>query len=222
MQSDEVMQLISDLKEVRNSDNAPVIDRAISSIRYLKEETKIMTGAYIDCATRLQSSALEKSRLEEKLNSSENNEHQISPLSFRKNSQGFILQEDWNLIIDSCKVIGNAIYAYPGCGMTEDGNDYLPADILRDPEEIMKALEVVNGYFRLNGATRSEMIEFIKANPDVKITHILFDKSEYIYSKEDGNIYDENGYLFEDWYGNRDGIRMRNGGKWDTGWRRVY
>lgn len=70
--------------------------------------------------------------------------------------------------------------------------------------------------------SRDEMIQFIKANPIVKITHTLFDEFEYIYSAQDGNVYDENGYLFEDWYSfgcsRRDGIRERVGGRWETGW----
>ena len=67
--------------------------------------------------------------------------------------------------------------------------------------------------------TRDEMIEFIKSNPCVKITHTLFDASEHIYSQDNGNVYDERGYLFEDWYSNaRDGIRSRIGGRWETGW----
>lgn len=69
---------------------------------------------------------------------------------------------------------------------------------------------------------RSVMIVFINENPNVKVTHILFGDDEYIYQKEDGRVYDENGYLFEDWYsegaGKHDGIRMRTGGKWDSGW----
>lgn len=72
--------------------------------------------------------------------------------------------------------------------------------------------------------TRTEMIAFIKANPYVKITHTLFDSSEHIYSKEDGNVYDENGYLFENWdsvvdmWSGCNGIRMRQGGRWEDGW----
>ena len=66
------------------------------------------------------------------------------------------------------------------------------------------------------------MIEFIKENPNVKITHFLFGEDEYIFQKENGKIYDERGYLFEDWYsegaGKHNGIRMRVGGDWDTGW----
>lgn len=72
--------------------------------------------------------------------------------------------------------------------------------------------------------TRSEMIEFIKDNPYVHITHTLFDDHEYIYSDTDGIIRDESGYVFEDWdsvtnmWSGRNGIRMRIGGSWEDGW----
>ena len=72
--------------------------------------------------------------------------------------------------------------------------------------------------------TRSEMIAFIKTNPYVKITHKLFGSDEYIYSKEDGNVYDENGYLFENWdsetnmWSGWNGIRMRQGDRWEDDW----
>lgn len=70
---------------------------------------------------------------------------------------------------------------------------------------------------------RDEMINFIKEHPNVKITHVLFDKDEYIYSKNGGNVYDENDYLFEDWssYGpsSHNGIRMRDKGIWEDVWK---
>ena len=72
--------------------------------------------------------------------------------------------------------------------------------------------------------TRNEMIEFIKENPYVHITHRLFDDSEYIYSADDGNVYDEHGYLFENWdsvtdmWSGVNGIRMRIGGIWENDW----
>ena len=58
---------------------------------------------------------------------------------------------------------------------------------------------------------RAEMIDFVRENPFVKITHKLFLKDEYIY----GNgihIYEEHDYLFDE------GIRMRSGGAWESGW----
>lgn len=70
--------------------------------------------------------------------------------------------------------------------------------------------------------TRSEMIAYIKANPYVKITHFLFDKNEWLESHSNGKVYDEKGYLFEDWdelYFRWNGIRMRVGGQWEDGWR---
>lgn len=72
--------------------------------------------------------------------------------------------------------------------------------------------------------TRTEMIEFIKQNPYVYITHDLFSDDEYIYSDIDGLVWDENGYLFEDWsspndYTGSNGIRMRTGDRWEDSWR---
>lgn len=68
--------------------------------------------------------------------------------------------------------------------------------------------------------TRSEMITYINANPYHKISHKLFADDEYIYVGHDGYVYEENGYLFEDWYDpiRWDGLRERKGGAWDDGW----
>ena len=72
--------------------------------------------------------------------------------------------------------------------------------------------------------TRTEMIEFIKENHHVCITHPLFSYGEYIYSDTDGIVYDECGYIFENWdsvtnmWSGYNGIRMRTGGNWENGW----
>lgn len=70
--------------------------------------------------------------------------------------------------------------------------------------------------------TRNEMVEFIKNNPHVKITHTYFSSEEYIYSDSSGKVYTEEGYLFEDWHSNEylghNGIRMRKGEGWENGW----
>lgn len=72
--------------------------------------------------------------------------------------------------------------------------------------------------------TRTEMVAYIKANPYVHITHNLFDANEYIYSDIDGLVWDENGYLFENWdsvtdmWSGCNGIRMRQGDFWEDGW----
>lgn len=72
--------------------------------------------------------------------------------------------------------------------------------------------------------TRDEMIEFMDENPNVHITHDLFSDDEYIYSDIDGLIWDEKGYLFENWdsvtdmWSGNNGIRMRTGGIWENGW----
>lgn len=70
---------------------------------------------------------------------------------------------------------------------------------------------------------RSEMIALIKEYPHLPFTHRFFSAGEYIYSNAAGDIYDENGYLFEDWHSEgpdrHDGIRRRTGGAWEHGWR---
>ena len=67
--------------------------------------------------------------------------------------------------------------------------------------------------------SREDIIKFMNDNPNVKVTHFLFGPEEYIYQKEDGKVYDENNYLFDDWHSERNnGMRMRTGGSWDDGW----
>lgn len=73
--------------------------------------------------------------------------------------------------------------------------------------------------------TRTEILAFLRGNPYKRVTHRLFDPSEYLYAAEDGNIYDENGYLFEDWDTGsfaHNGLRMRTGGPWETDWEIIY
>ena len=68
--------------------------------------------------------------------------------------------------------------------------------------------------------SRDEMIKYMAENPNMKITHRLFDFDEFIYQSEDGRIYDENGYLFEDWESEwHNGIRTRTGESWENGWK---
>lgn len=68
--------------------------------------------------------------------------------------------------------------------------------------------------------TRTEMIAYIKANPYHQISHRLFEADEYIYSGYDGYVYDEKGYLFEEWHDpwRWNGIRLRTGKEWEDGW----
>lgn len=70
---------------------------------------------------------------------------------------------------------------------------------------------------------RDTMIKFMEENPGVKITHELFGDDEFIYQRDNGCVYDGNGYLFEDWHSNgsgrHDGIRMRKGGNWEDSWK---
>ena len=68
--------------------------------------------------------------------------------------------------------------------------------------------------------TKSDAIKYMRDNNYVKITHCLFASHEYIYMKSDGNIYTEEGYLFEDFHSfyRFDGMRMRTGTRWEEGW----
>jgi hypothetical protein len=66
--------------------------------------------------------------------------------------------------------------------------------------------------------TNQEVIAVMLNNPYKKFTHTLFAPDEYIYSKSNGIIYDENGYVFEDWYSHCDGMRIRTEGYWQEGW----
>lgn len=66
--------------------------------------------------------------------------------------------------------------------------------------------------------TRDEIIKILRSQPNVKVSHTLFKDDEYLYMKGD-QVYDENGYLFEDWYSPaHNGIRRRAGTAWETGW----
>lgn len=68
-------------------------------------------------------------------------------MTFRHNECGFLLREDFNTIVGACKIIGDAIWDSPGSGMTENGKDYVPADIMYSPEEIKEAIKIVKAYF---------------------------------------------------------------------------
>ena len=89
-------------------------------------------------------------------------------------------------------------------------------------EEDKEHLSILSDWLYCMELTRAEMIELIKRHPHVLFAHRFFSQGEYIYSDETGVVYDENGYLFEDWHsegpGCHDGIRRRTGGPWERGW----
>jgi hypothetical protein len=70
--------------------------------------------------------------------------------------------------------------------------------------------------------TKEQAINYMLHNPYHKITHRLFAQDEYLYSKGDGIIYDEAGYVFEDFeIGDpvpRCGMRIRNDDFWWKDW----
>ena len=67
--------------------------------------------------------------------------------------------------------------------------------------------------------TRAEMIDFIKKHPYKRVRHTSFCDDEYLYCGDDENVYDESGYLFENWlFGHNNGLQIRSGGNWENGW----
>lgn len=56
---------------------------------------------------------------------------------------------------------------------------------------------------------RNVIFQFLQARLNMHISHILFSDGEYIFSKKDGNMYDEEeGNLFENWI--FEGVRKHN------------
>ena len=67
--------------------------------------------------------------------------------------------------------------------------------------------------------SRAEMLAALTSRPNVKISHRLFAPDEYLYLGVDGNVYDENDYLFDDFETPAIcGLRMRTGDTWEHGW----
>lgn len=100
--------------------------------------------------------------------------------------------------------------------------DFVNGDSYDEMEELSRSLfgEELDD---VETMTRDEMIEFIKKNYYVHITHPLFAEFEYIYSDTDGIVRDECGRVFESWdslnmWSGANGIRMRTGGSWEIGW----
>lgn len=68
--------------------------------------------------------------------------------------------------------------------------------------------------------TKTEIIDFMRENEGIKVTHFLFTPEEYLYMKN-GVVYSEEGYIFEDFYSEHrcDGLRIRSGNMWQNGWK---
>lgn len=69
--------------------------------------------------------------------------------------------------------------------------------------------------------TYSEMIEFVRCHPFVAVSHFLFDDVEYLFLNDDGNVYDEEGCLFESWSWSPDiwcGKNIKDVSIWASGW----
>ena len=112
------------------------------------------------------------------------------------------------------KIMENRVMQMTGCDRTTANlvaNEILELD--RVSESLLNLEDVSDIEM-----TRAEMIAYIRSNPWVKISHHSFASDEYIFSKDDGRVYDENGRLFEDWNQLHDGIRRRIGTFFQTGW----
>lgn len=69
--------------------------------------------------------------------------------------------------------------------------------------------------------TKDQAIHYMLNNPNCHVWHPLFSPNEFLFAKEDGIIYDECGYVFEDFEENssRAGMRLRWEDVWLSGWR---
>lgn len=110
--------------------------------------------------------------------------------------------------------------------LEETGRNYPIRIHSQNPVDVanMRSIIEKNGWTEIHYVltpymTRDQMMDFIMKNPNKKISHRLFGHDEFIISKGDGRIYDENNYLFEDFRTHRaNGLRLRVGGLWDSGW----
>lgn len=61
---------------------------------------------------------------------------------------GCLARKDFVRIVGACKDIGNIVWDAPTSGFTRDGIDYIPVDIMREPEDIEDALRTVLTFLR--------------------------------------------------------------------------
>lgn len=62
--------------------------------------------------------------------------------------EGCLPRKDWGEVIGACKVIREAVWDTPSGGFTDNGVDYVPVDLMREPEEVEEALCTVIAFFR--------------------------------------------------------------------------
>lgn len=62
--------------------------------------------------------------------------------------KGCLPRKEWGEVIGACKVIGEAVWDAPSGGFTDNGVDYVPVDLMREPEEVEEALCTVIAFFR--------------------------------------------------------------------------
>lgn len=83
--------------------------------------------------------------------------------------------------------------------------------------DLCRSLECISD--NTENLTREEAIAILRTNPYAKISHELFSKNEFLTGNGCGNVFDENGYLFEDWVSSHaNGMRMRTDYLFKNGW----
>ena len=65
----------------------------------------------------------------------------------RRNEDGSILKEDWELIMRSFHILDDAFWDDPNAPFTEDNIEYNPSPTPRSQDQIDGALKVINTYF---------------------------------------------------------------------------
>lgn len=83
--------------------------------------------------------------------------------------------------------------------------------------DLYRSLECISD--NAENLTREEAIAILRTNPNVKVSHELFSEDEFLTGNGCGNIFDENGYPFEDWISSHiNGMRMRTDYLFENGW----
>lgn len=120
---------------------------------------------------------------------------------------GYVYDEKGNLVEDWVSKEHNKLRK----------NDY---GVWEDGWHVFDAKKTINDHPRkTNFMTLNEMLQTIKNNHNLKISHTSFDPNEYIYSKENGIVCNSKGEIFDDFCSDvYCGLRERYDGEWEYGW----
>lgn len=120
---------------------------------------------------------------------------------------------------DNCNDCKDYLSVNSGAGM-ELLNKY-EQEVEKALKPLAKKWKWVKEHCEKDQMTKTELFIELHKRPNVKFVHRLFSSDEYLINKEDGCIYDENGYLFENFDLDDDthnGMRIRRDSVWDDGW----